>query len=91
MRTCHVLRQVYGITYGMVKTTVYLPEELKETLEKAAAERGLSEAELIRQAIRELVGDAPPVRPRIPLSQAPLGDPTAAARADELLDGFGAG
>lgn len=76
--------------YGMVKTTVYLPEDLKASLERVAAERGRSEAELIREAIRTLVAGGEPARPRIPLVAAPLGDPTAAERVDELLDGFGA-
>lgn len=75
----------------MVKTTVYLPEDLKASLERVAAEKGRSEAELIREAIRSLVGDGAPVRPRIPLVAAPLGDPTAAERIDELLEGFGTG
>ena len=75
--------------YGMVKTTVYLPEDLKASLERVAAEKGRSEAELIREAIRTLVGEGVPARPRVPLVAAPLGDPTAAERVDELLDGFG--
>ena len=77
--------------YGMVKTTVYLPEDLKASLERVAAEKGRSEAELIREAIRSLVGGSSEVRPKIPLVAAPLGDPTAAERVDELLEGFGTG
>jgi len=33
------------------KTTVYLPEPLKDAVERAAQRRGCSEAEIIRQAI----------------------------------------
>lgn len=41
----------------MVKTTVYLPEDLRRGLKQAAKERGTSEAELIRAAVRhELLG-----------------------------------
>jgi Arc/MetJ-type ribon-helix-helix transcriptional regulator len=41
----------------MVKTTVYLPEDLRRGLKKAAKERGTSEAEFIRAAVRhELLG-----------------------------------
>jgi Arc/MetJ-type ribon-helix-helix transcriptional regulator len=76
--------------YGMVKTTVYLPEDLKESLKRAAAERGRSEAELIREAVRALVGGTEPPRPRIPLAEAGLGNPMAARLADDLLEGFGA-
>jgi len=39
------------------KTTIYLPEELHSRVEQAAKERGTSEAELIRTAVRhELLG-----------------------------------
>jgi metal-responsive CopG/Arc/MetJ family transcriptional regulator len=41
----------------VVKTTIYLPEELRRELKSAAKERGTSEAELIRTAVRhELLG-----------------------------------
>ncbi len=80
---------LYGKMYGMVKTTVYLPEELKAAVERAAAAEGRSEAELIREAIRRAVADRAGQRPRIPLVAEPLGDPTAAGRVDELLAGFG--
>jgi len=44
----------------VVKTTIYLPEPLHRELKAAARERGTSEAELIRTALRyELLG-APP-------------------------------
>lgn len=35
----------------MVKTTVYLPKELKEKLARLSASEGRSEAELIRDAL----------------------------------------
>ena len=75
----------------MMKTTVYLPEDLKASLERVAAEKGRSEAELIREAIRALVGGGAPAKPRIPLMATGLGDPTAAERVDELLEDFGVG
>lgn len=79
---------MYGTMYGMRKTTVYLPDELKRALERRAAELGRSEAELIRDALaHELDRARPP--PRIPLTGEPLGDPTAAERVDELLADFG--
>ncbi len=44
----------------MVKTTIYLPNELHQGLKQAAKERGTSEAELIRTAVRhELLGSPP--------------------------------
>lgn len=74
----------------MVKTTVYLPEDLKAALSRVAAEGALSEAELIRQALREKVSRERRGRPRVPLFAEGLGDPTASERVDELLAGFGA-
>jgi Arc/MetJ-type ribon-helix-helix transcriptional regulator len=75
--------------YGMKKTTVYLPDELKAALERAAAAQGRSEAELVREAVRELTQRLEPPRPRLPLFSS--GDPTLAERVDEeLRKGFGA-
>jgi predicted transcriptional regulator len=64
------------------KTTVYLPDDLKAAVEGEARRRGLSEAEVIRQAIAAAV--------ERPLPQAAIieGEPIA-ERAQELLAGFG--
>jgi Arc/MetJ-type ribon-helix-helix transcriptional regulator len=71
----------------MKKTTVYLPDELKAALEQAAAQ-GRSEADLVREAVRELTQRLEPPRPRLPLFSS--GDPTLAERVDEELgEGFG--
>ena len=71
----------------MKKTTVYLPDELKAALEQAAAQ-GRSEADLVREAVRELTQRLEPPRPRLPLFSS--GDPTLAERVDEeLREGFG--
>ena len=75
--------------YGMQKTTVYLPAELKTSLRRMARDTGISEAELIRQAVAEKLLRHPRPRPRVPLTGRGLGDPEAADRADELLAGFG--
>ncbi len=71
----------------MVKTTVYLPDELKDALARAAAETGRSEAELVREAIAALTDAIEAPKPRLPLFAS--GDPTLAARVDEALQGFG--
>lgn len=71
----------------MKKTTVYLPEDLKTALGRVAAQRGRSEAEIIREAVRELVQSSEPPRPRLPLFSS--GDPTLARRFEEELHGFG--
>ncbi|MDP8978232.1 MAG: ribbon-helix-helix domain-containing protein [Actinomycetota bacterium] len=74
----------------MVKTTVYLPEALKHALGRVATTEGRSEAEIIRDAIRERVGRPRRRAPRLPLIDAGFGDPAAARRVDELLgEGFG--
>lgn len=72
----------------VIKTTVYLPEELKRRLAKVAQRRGVAEAELIRESIHRLVRGEPPVRPRFPLFAS--GDERLAERVDkELARGFG--
>jgi metal-responsive CopG/Arc/MetJ family transcriptional regulator len=67
------------------KTTLYLPDDLKAAVKQTAARQRVSEAEVIRRAIREAVGRERP-RPRGGLFSG--GRPTA-RRADELLTGFG--
>ncbi|MCK4177375.1 CopG family transcriptional regulator [Aciditerrimonas ferrireducens] len=69
----------------MEKTTVYLPPDLKAAVKQAAAARGVSEAEVIRESIRASVGGIRP-RPRGALFAS--GRPIA-RQADELLAGFG--
>lgn len=65
-----------------VKTTIYLPDELKEALTAEAHRRGQSEAEVVREAISALVRRPAP-RPGI-IEGEPI-----AARSEELLSGFG--
>lgn len=61
----------------MLKTTIYLPEDLHRELKQAAKERGTSEAELIRTAVRhELLG-------------APAGQAERAQRRARLLAAVG--
>jgi predicted transcriptional regulator len=79
----------YGTVYGMKKTTVYLPEELKAALERKAAAESRSEAEIIREAIAGKVAARERVVPRIPISSQGLSEPNVAGRVDELLDRFG--
>ena len=74
---------MYGTMYGMsVKTTVYLPDDLKRALEVEAAASGRSEAEIIREAIAARVGSASPAAGFLDV------DPIA-ERVDDLLAGFG--
>ena len=69
----------------MDKTTVYLPPELKSAIRRVARQRGLSEAEVIRDSIRSAVGDER-TRPRGGLFAS--GTPIA-READDRLTGFG--
>lgn len=71
----------------MQKTTVYIPSDIKSALGKLAAARGLSEAELIRQALRAVTTEVVPPRPRLPLFKS--GKPHLAERVDDALEGFG--
>lgn len=48
----------------MVKTTVYLPDDIRRGLDGAARDSGRSQAELIREALRAYLDDRSPSRPR---------------------------
>ncbi len=73
--------------YGMVKTTVYLPDDLKLALARMARETGRSEADLIRDGIRLAVAQQQPPPPTIGILVSD--DPSFAQRVDEHLAGFG--
>jgi len=79
--------EMYGRMYGMQKTTIYLPEELKGKLARLASTRGISEAQLIRDALSKMAESETVPQPRIPLFAS--GDATLAERVDEALEGFG--
>jgi Ribbon-helix-helix protein, copG family len=72
---------------GMEKTTVYLPDEMKRALRRAARSTGRSEADLIREGIGLVTGTHRIVEPRLPLFES--GQPGLAERTDDLLGGFG--
>ncbi len=60
----HAHRTTGGTICHIVKTTVYLPEDLKYALSRVAQARGQSEAEVIRVALQSLVEAEPQLRPR---------------------------
>ncbi len=72
--------------YGMQKTTVYLPDDLKAALARTAADTGRSEADVIREGIRLAVARHLP-SPTIPIFVSD--DPHFAERVDDHLVGFG--
>jgi Arc/MetJ-type ribon-helix-helix transcriptional regulator len=71
----------------MKKTTVYLPPELKRALTRAARQRRCSAAELIREAVSRLAGEADAPAPRLPLFRST--GPSIAEDIDRALQGFG--
>lgn len=73
--------------YGMDKTTVYLPADLKRALRLAAKRQGRSEADLIREGIGIVTASEEPGKPRIPLFES--GQPRLAEKVDDALRGFG--
>jgi len=76
--------------YGMVKTTIYLPDELKRRVERAARAQERSEADVIRTAIDAAVPPLERPRPTLPLFNSGTGETNVAERVDELLaEGFG--
>jgi hypothetical protein len=73
----------------MVKTTVYLPEDLKERLAEAARMTGESEARIIREAIEGWLDSRLP-RPVPNWGTIEFGDPELPLKVDEILaEGFG--
>jgi plasmid stability protein len=74
--------------YGIKRTTIYLPDELKAALERTAAAEGRSEAEIVRAALAAATALHAHPSPRLPLFESD--DPTLAERVDEeLARGFG--
>ena len=71
----------------MIKTTVYLPPELKRVLKRVAARRRCSEAEVLREAVSRLTGDAEAPVPKLPLFRST--GPSIAEQVDRALEGFG--
>lgn len=82
--------RIYVMIYGMKRTTVYLPDDLKLRLEQAAEQDRCTEAAIVREALDEALKRRE-VSPTVPLFAEGWGDPTLAERVDELLadTGFG--
>jgi Arc/MetJ-type ribon-helix-helix transcriptional regulator len=76
--------------YGVKRTTIYLPDDLKSQLEAKARAEGRTEADVIRQALAAALSQRNPRQPRLPLVE-PTGEATNwAEQVDELLgEGFG--
>ena len=88
LRQIRTAELVYGMMYGVKRTTIYLPDDLKAALERTAAARGTSEAEIVRSALASATAEHTYPPPKVPLFAS--GDPTLAERIDEeLAEGFG--
>lgn len=72
------------MVYGMKRTTIYLPDELKAALGRAAAAEGRSEAEVVRSALAAATTGYAHPPPRLPLFAS--GDTTLAERDILTLD-----
>lgn len=73
--------------YGMQKTTVYLPDDLKRAIETKARSQGVSEAQVIREAIEAATaGYRNPPKPRMGYAH---GQGDVLRRWDEYLKDFG--
>jgi Ribbon-helix-helix protein, copG family len=73
----------------MVKTSVYLSDDLKDRLSEASRVTGDSEATIIRSALEQWLAGL--IRPRSALlGTMRFGDPDLALKVDEVLaEGFG--
>jgi hypothetical protein len=71
----------------MVKTTVYLPDDLKRRIHEIASLQGCSEAHMIRTALHIYTAQRIGQPLRLPLFSS--GQPDLAERVDEHLAGFG--
>jgi hypothetical protein len=77
----------YGMMYGMRRTTIYLPDDLKRAITRLASNEQETEASFIRRAVERAIVEAPPPRPRLPLFSS--GKRHLAERVDQALVGFG--
>jgi len=71
----------------MKKTSVYLPDDLKRALARVANARGLSEAELLREAVSTITAATETPAPRLPLFRGK--GPSIAGDIEKALKGFG--
>jgi hypothetical protein len=72
---------------AMIKTTIYLTDQLKADLERVSAEWNQSKADVIREGIRLAVDAHTRPAPRSGIFRS--GITNFAKRSEELLHGFG--
>lgn len=78
---------MYGTMYGVKRTTIYLPDDMKRAIEQEAFRRGITEAEVIREAVSQHVR---PKSRNLQVAVFPEGfGEEIGTRVDELLEGMG--
>ena len=80
--------EIYGMIYGMRRTTIYLPDEMKTAIEREAVRRRVTEAEVIRDAVNQHLAEVEPPTPQLPVFPQGFGMEIG-TRVDELLEGVG--
>ena len=81
---------VYGMMYGVKRTTIYLTDAQKQGIERLAGRLTRTESELIREGVDQIL-DAHRVRQRKPGALFALDDPVLddPRRVEQALAGFG--
>lgn len=71
----------------MKRTTISLPDDLARRLEREAARRSVSEAEVVRSALAQLLGSADAARRPLPFPAFPnrTGETDVSERVEEIL------
>ena len=72
--------------FGMKRTTVCFPDDLKRRLEKTAERESRSETSIVREAVQTALDERDAPAPTKPLFDG-WGEPTLADRVEELLAG----
>jgi hypothetical protein len=84
------LGKIYGTMYGVKRTTIYLPDDVKAQLERVARAEGRTEADVIREALATALARRTPPRPQLPLVEPTGVASNVAEDVDEALaEGFG--
>ena len=83
-----IASEIYGMIYGMKRTTIYLPDEMKIAIEQEAVRRGVAEAEVIRAAVGKHLSKVEPPIPRLPVFPEGFGAEIG-TRVNELLEEVG--
>ena len=79
---------MYGIMYGVKRTTIYLPDEMKAAVEREAARRGVTEAEVILDSVETSLATSEQPKPQLPVFPDGLGEDIA-GQTEKILESYG--